>query len=468
MTMFGLASCAPRNEPYPCSVCGVAAMKRSGSKSWCTRTRSAPSRPMAWRSAGAAGRMETAGRLKLPLLVLFVAARLLAKPLETIRHLRPIASFVGELTNQQCERLGVAGDPQGTGIHGIETRVTDQLGSDLFAARIVPAVYETGPGGFAPGLENAEEHLARHGVESTDDSRFGNPLRELLRARGRAAEDEPGVVGVHRERAGHDHLSRQVAGLRQDVVHSRPMHSQQESVGFLRGLLRRARSRVLARLSCELSQLFVTARITEYHLVLRTREDRPELAAHQSRAQNSNSHAASSIAAMARSTVDHSLRAFRVPSPLHRDLGRGAFDIAEIALGELDGNRRDILLQTMQLRGAGDRHDPGLLCEEPGERDLGGRRVLALSDAPEQIDQPLVRLPGLRSEAGDGVAEVGAVEGGALVDLACEEALAQRAEGNEADSQLFEGRDDLRFGFSPPQRVLALKGRDGLYGVRAT
>src|SRR6202035_1838879 len=123
-----------------------------------------------------------------------------------------------------------------------------------------------------------------------------------------------------------------------------------------------------------------------------------------------------------------------------------------------EGSRRDVLLQSMQLRGAGDRHDPGLLGKEPGECARGGRRVLALRDAREQIDQRLVRLPGLRREAGDGVAEVGAVEGGALVDLAGEEALAQRAEGNEADPELLQGRKDLLFGLSPPERVLALQG----------
>jgi hypothetical protein len=121
----------------------------------------------------------------------------------------------------------------------------------------------------------------------------------------------------------------------------------------------------------------------------------------------------------------------------------------------------------MQLRGARDRHDPGLPGEEPSERDLGGRRALALSDAPEQIDQRPVRLPGLRGE--DGVAEVGAIERGVLVDLAREVALAQRAEGNEADSQLLQGREDLRFGFSPPKRVLALlKAWPGLPGPRLT
>src|SRR5712692_4227965 len=77
-----------------------------------------------------------------------------------------------------------------------------------------------------------------------------------------------------------------------------------------------------------------------------------------------------------RTAVDHPLCGLGVPGPLHRDLGRGAFDVAEIALGELDGGRRDVLLQAMPLRRPGNRHDPGLLGQQPGERDLGGRRAL--------------------------------------------------------------------------------------------
>ena len=85
----------------------------------------------------------------------------------------------------------------------------------------------------------------------------------------------------------------------------------------------------------------------------------------------------------------------------------------------------------------------------------------------EQVDQRLVRLAVLRREAGNDVAEVGAVELGVLVDLAGEEPLAQRTEGNEADAEFFEGRDDLRFRLPPPQRVLALQGRDWLDRMRA-
>ena len=48
-----------------------------------------------------------------------------------------------------------------------------------------------------------------------------------------------------------------------------------------------------------------------------------------------------------------------------------------------------------------------------------------------------------------------------------EEALAQRAEGNEADPELLERRQHLLFGPPPPQRVLALDRGDRLDRVRA-
>src|SRR5205823_1139849 len=71
-------------------------------------------------------------------------------------------------------------------------------------------------------------------------------------------------------------------------------------------------------------------------------------------------------------------------------------------------------------------------------------------------------------EARHTVAKVGAVEGRVLVDRAGEEALAERAEGDEADPELLERGHDLRFRLTPPQRVLALERSDRLDGVRAT
>jgi hypothetical protein len=45
----------------------------------------------------------------------------------------------------------------------------------------------------------------------------------------------------------------------------------------------------------------------------------------------------------------------------------------------------------VQLRGSGDRDDPRLLREQPGERDLRRRRALALTDVAEQLDERQVR-----------------------------------------------------------------------------
>src|SRR4051794_11716789 len=105
----------------------------------------------------------------------------------------------------------------------------------------------------------------------------------------------------------------------------------------------------------------------------------------------------------------------------------------------------------MQLRRARDGNDPRLLREQPGERDLCRRRVLAFRDPAEQIDERLVRFASVRRKAGDDVAKVGAVEGGLFVDLASEKALAQRAERNEADPEFLERRQNLLLGLSPPK-----------------
>ena len=88
-------------------------------------------------------------------------------------------------------------------------------------------------------------------------------------------------------------------------------------------------------------------------------------------------------------------------------------------------------------------------------------------DPAQQVDQGLVRLPGLRREARERVAEVGAVERRVLVDLAGEEALAQRAEGDEADAEFFERRQHFGFRFAPPQRIFALTARHRLDGMGA-
>ena len=59
-----------------------------------------------------------------------------------------------------------------------------------------------------------------------------------------------------------------------------------------------------------------------------------------------------------------------------------------------------------------------------------GAQSLPLSNLADYVEHRLVRLAGLWVEARDGVSELAAVECGGLVDLAREEAFAQRAKAS--------------------------------------
>jgi chorismate mutase len=168
-----------------------------------------------------------------------------------------------------------------------------------------------------------------------------------------------------------------------------------------------------------------------------------------------------------RSAIDPLLQMLRIAGALYRDLGNRTLDVVEIVGGEFDASRSDVLVEAVQLRGTGDRNDPRLLGKQPGDRDLGTRHPLLGCDFAEHLDQRLVRLSSLRREARNDVAEVGAVERRVLVDRAREEALAERAEGDEVDAELLERRQDLLLGLSPPQRIYALEGSDRLNGMGA-
>src|ERR1035437_6760615 len=122
----------------------------------------------------------------------------------------------------------------------------------------------------------------------------------------------------------------------------------------------------------------------------------------------------------------------------------------------------------MQLCGTWDRSNPRLLGQQPGERDLGRCRLLPFPDAGEQVNQGLIRLQSLRREARQGAAEVGAVELRIFVDLARQEALAQGAVWDKADSEFLKGRYDFLLRSPRPQRVFALESSDRLDCVCAT
>jgi len=74
----------------------------------------------------------------------------------------------------------------------------------------------------------------------------------------------------------------------------------------------------------------------------------------------------------------------------------------------------------------------------------------------DYINQGLVGFSVFRGEARNLIAEIVGLELRLRADFARKEAFAQRAEGNKADSKLFQGGQHLGFGLSPPERVFAL------------
>src|SRR3954462_6411135 len=99
----------------------------------------------------------------------------------------------------------------------------------------------------------------------------------------------------------------------------------------------------------------------------------------------------------------------------------------------------------MQLRRARNRHDPGLLCEQPGERELGRRHLLLLRESVEQINQRLIRFTILLVKAWDGAAEIRTIERRICVNLSREKAFAQRAKWDEPDAEFFQGWQHFLF-----------------------
>src|SRR6476469_5183861 len=122
----------------------------------------------------------------------------------------------------------------------------------------------------------------------------------------------------------------------------------------------------------------------------------------------------------------------------------------------------------MQLCRTWNGYDPRLLGQQPSKRDLSWCCLLPFCNTAKQIDQGLIRLECLWCEARQGAAKVGAVKGRVFVDLAREEAFAQRAVRDKSDAKFLKGRYHFRFRLSPPQRVFALKSRDWHNGMGAT
>src|SRR6478672_3175447 len=115
-------------------------------------------------------------------------------------------------------------------------------------------------------------------------------------------------------------------------------------------------------------------------------------------------------------------------------------------------HRRDVLVETMTLRRSRDRHNPGLLREQPGQRELRRGRSFSLGEGLQPLHEGQVGLAVLLGEPWHDVAKIARLERRLVVNRAGQKALAQRTERYEADAEFLERRENLALRLSPPQR----------------
>ena len=96
-----------------------------------------------------------------------------------------------------------------------------------------------------------------------------------------------------------------------------------------------------------------------------------------------------------------------------------------------------------------------------------GVTPFSAASASTSADEREVAAQVLLLEARPAPAEVALLQVVDRADPPGEEAAAERAVGDEADSELADGRQDLGLGITRPERVLGLQRRDRMDGVRA-
>src|SRR5262245_37807130 len=119
-----------------------------------------------------------------------------------------------------------------------------------------------------------------------------------------------------------------------------------------------------------------------------------------------------------------------------RAAGRRLLEALEVLVAQLDLGRGEVLLQVLHALRARDRDDVLALTQQPRERELRRGDVLLLRDLEHALDELEVALEVLAHEARRAAAVVVGREVLGGPDLAGEEPAAERAVGDEADTEL--------------------------------
>src|SRR4029453_15047509 len=123
----------------------------------------------------------------------------------------------------------------------------------------------------------------------------------------------------------------------------------------------------------------------------------------------------------------------RIPSAVHFDPCSRAVDVAQIVRRQLNLRRTEVLLESIALRCSWNRHDPGLLRQQPGQCDLCRCGLLPFCERLQPLDESEIRFAIVLCEPWHHVPEVGRIECGFVVDPPGEKSLAERTERHESD-----------------------------------
>ncbi len=91
---------------------------------------------------------------------------------------------------------------------------------------------------------------------------------------------------------------------------------------------------------------------------------------------------------------------------MDRRTSENIVNLAQIIRTQVHLDSTDILLEALEPRRPGNRHDPGFLSQEPRQRKLGGRDAFPCGEGNDGGSKPLVGLARLSLEPRKGTADV--------------------------------------------------------------
>ena len=145
---------------------------------------------------------------------------------------------------------------------------------------------------------------------------------------------------------------------------------------------------------------------------------------------------------------------------------KSAVQFGESVVRQLDVGGRDVLLEIFPPLHARKDDNVRMLRENEGQRDLRRRQSFAGGDGLKLGHELEVVLEMRLLEAGGAGPLVVGAELGKALELAGEQAAAERRVGDEADAERAHAAEDLPLRLAKEQRIFRLQRRDGMNRVR--